>query len=114
MKRMRLAAVVVLLLVLVVIGGPDSVGGDFVQDIKNGVRMAGSLFGIETITDVADLVAKGFSKQGIFLKPQENTPLQQKAASMMVLIWKLIGLDGSKLGALIMNALIFVAHVVSS
>nr|XP_019550132.2 uncharacterized protein LOC109420248 [Aedes albopictus] len=114
MKRMRLAAVVVLLLVLVVIGGPDSVGGDFVQDIKNGVRMAGSLFGIETITDVADLVAKGFSKQGIFLKPQENTPLQQKAASMMVLIWKLIGLDGSKLGALIMNALIFVAHVIAT
>lgn len=117
MKRVRLWIVgtpcaVALLLLVVATAGPDPVGGDFVQDVKNGVRMAGSLFGIETISDVADLVARGFSKQGVFLKPEKNTPLQKQTASMMVQIWKLIGLDGSKLGALVMNALVFVAHVV--
>ncbi|XP_062549866.1 uncharacterized protein LOC134214525 [Armigeres subalbatus] len=120
MKRVRLwivgtpCAVALLLLLVVATGGPDPVGGDFVQDVKNGVRMAGSLFGIETISDVADLVARGFSKQGVFLKPEKNTPLQKQTASMMVQIWKLIGLDGSKLGALVMNALVFVAHVIAT
>lgn len=116
MKRVRFVTLVVVvpLLLLVVGRGPDPVVGGFIQDIKNGVRMAGSLLGIETVSDVADLVAKGFSRQGMFLKPEANTPLQKDTATMMVTIWKLIGLDGSKLGALVMNALIFVAHVVSS
>lgn len=93
--------------------GPDPVSADLLQNLHSGVRMAGKLFGIDTISDVADLVAKGFSRQGYFMKPEANNSMQQQAASMLVMVWKLLGLDGSKLGALVMNALIFVAHVVS-
>lgn len=116
MRRVRfVTSVAVVPLLLMVVGqGPDPVVGDFMQGIKKGVHMAGSLLGIETISDVADLVAKGFSRQDIFQKPETNSPLQKQTASMMMMLWKLVGLNGSKLGALVMNALIFVAHVVSS
>ncbi|XP_039433286.1 uncharacterized protein LOC120415746 [Culex pipiens pallens] len=94
--------------------GPDPVSADLLQNLHSGVRMAGKLFGIDTISDVADLVAKGFSRQGYFMKPEANNSMQQQAASMLVMVWKLLGLDGSKLGALVMNALIFVAHVIAT
>ncbi|XP_055608205.1 uncharacterized protein LOC129755637 [Uranotaenia lowii] len=111
------------------------VAGDLMQDLSNGVRMAGKFFGIDTISDVANLVAKGFANRNPAApgapgagpgpeQPEADTgsgpnasssqQQQQQAASMMMLVSRLIGLDGGKLGALVMNALIFVAHVIAT
>ncbi|XP_055528879.1 uncharacterized protein LOC129720946 [Wyeomyia smithii] len=114
-RRMRLLVFIVPVSVLLLAGsGPHPVTADFIQNLTNGVRMAGKLFGIDTISDVADLVAKGFSQPGFTSKPEASAPTQQQAANMMGLMWKMLGMDGSKLGALVMNALIFVAHVIAT
>ncbi|XP_053686812.1 uncharacterized protein LOC128736361 [Sabethes cyaneus] len=114
-RRMRFLVFIVPVSLLLVVGsGPHPVTADFIQNLTNGVRMAGKLFGIDTISDVADLVAKGFSQQGFTSKPDVSAPMQQQAANMMGLMWKMLGMDGSKLGALVMNALIFVAHVIAT
>ncbi|XP_058831617.1 uncharacterized protein LOC131690100 [Topomyia yanbarensis] len=116
MARVRFVVFIVpvTVLLLLVSRGPDPVAGDFIENLTNGVRMAGKLFGIDTISDVADLVAKGFSSQSFSTKPETGSPAQQQAANMMSLMWKMLGMDGSKLGALVMNAIIFVAHVIAT
>ncbi|XP_058460009.1 uncharacterized protein LOC131435812 [Malaya genurostris] len=115
MKRLRFLVFIVLAGVLLRVGrGPDPVAGDFIENLTSGVRMAGKLFGIDTISDVADLVAKGLSGPSFSAQPDTAVPMQQQASSMMSLMWKILGMDGNKLGALVMNALIFVAHVIAT
>ncbi|XP_055619413.1 uncharacterized protein LOC129764403 [Toxorhynchites rutilus septentrionalis] len=116
MARVRVLMLTIVGLIFLAAGGcgPDTVVADLIQDLRQGVRMAGKFLGIDTISDVADLVAKGFSRQGDFLKPEVNGTSQQPAESLMLMLWKLIGLDGSKLGAMVMNVLIFVAHVIAT
>ncbi|XP_035784811.1 uncharacterized protein LOC118462861 [Anopheles albimanus] len=129
-------AVLVVAAVLVV-SHPDRVAADLMADIQQGLQTTGKLFGINTIADVADLVAKGFatrrgsssSSSSSSAGPAEPTRtgedggaggagigsgLSAQTPSMMVAMLKLLGLDGGQLGAMLVNSIIFLAHVIGS
>ncbi|XP_049542783.1 uncharacterized protein LOC125955684 [Anopheles darlingi] len=133
-----LLAVTVLLVVVVVVSHPDRVAADLMGDIQQGLQTTGKLFGINTIADVADLVAKGFAtRRGNPSEPTgtgepdsgagaaqgagsaANTAgigsgLSAQTPSMMMAMLKLLGLDGGQLGAMLVNSIIFLAHVIGS
>ncbi|ETN65398.1 hypothetical protein AND_002835 [Anopheles darlingi] len=121
-----LLAVTVLLVVVVVVSHPDRVAADLMGDIQQGLQTTGKLFGINTIADVADLVAKGFAtRRGSASEPTgtgepdsggstRSSGLSAQTPSMMMAMLKLLGLDGGQLGAMLVNSIIFLAHVIGS
>uniref|UniRef100_A0A182SDV8 Uncharacterized protein n=1 Tax=Anopheles maculatus TaxID=74869 RepID=A0A182SDV8_9DIPT len=117
-----LAAMATLLLLM--LDMPDRIAADLMGDIQQGLKTTGKLFGINTIADLADLVAKGFAtrrgSQDVPQRPQpqasENVAdaLLTQAPSMMTMMMKLLGLDGSQLGAMLVNGIVFLAHIIGT
>uniref|UniRef100_A0A182PIN7 DUF937 domain-containing protein n=1 Tax=Anopheles epiroticus TaxID=199890 RepID=A0A182PIN7_9DIPT len=105
---------------LLVLDRPDRVAADLMGDIQKGLQTTGKLFGINTIADVADLVAKGFATRRGSQAPAatENVGmvdgLLSQAPSMMTIAMKLLGLDGSQLGAMLVNGIVFLAHIIGT
>uniref|UniRef100_A0A182WBD6 DUF937 domain-containing protein n=1 Tax=Anopheles minimus TaxID=112268 RepID=A0A182WBD6_9DIPT len=103
---------------------PDRIAADLMDDIQQGLKTTGKLFGINTIADVADLVAKGFATRRGSQESQrpaqasENVGvadgLLAQAPSMMTIMMKLLGLDGSQLGAMLVNGIVFLAHIIGT
>ncbi|XP_052859929.1 uncharacterized protein LOC128267180 [Anopheles cruzii] len=106
---------------------PDRVAADLMGDIQQGLQTTGKLFGINTIADVADLVAKGFAtRRGTTSETQAapvptsdeggagNGFLSPQTPSMMMMMMRLFGLDGGQLGAMLVNGIIFLAHVIGT
>uniref|UniRef100_A0A182J3C1 Uncharacterized protein n=1 Tax=Anopheles atroparvus TaxID=41427 RepID=A0A182J3C1_ANOAO len=114
-----------LLLVLVLVQMPDRIAADLMGDIQQGLQTTGKLFGINTIADVADLVAKGFANRrggtAEGSKPEATESggageglLAGRAPSMMMMMMKLLGLDGNQLGAMLVNGIVFLAHIIGT
>ncbi|XP_052893354.1 uncharacterized protein LOC128301078 [Anopheles moucheti] len=109
---------------LLMLDMPDRIAADLMGDIQQGLKTTGKLFGINTIADVADLVAKGFATRRGSQEPQrpaqatENVGvadgLLTQAPSMMTVMMKLLGLDGSQLGAMLVNGIVFLAHIIGT
>lgn len=108
---------------LLVLAMPDRIAADLMGDIQQGLKTTGKLFGINTIADVADLVAKGFASRRGTQEPQRPAAqatdsvgvvdgLLGQTPSMMTIMMKLLGLDGSQLGAMLVNGIVFLAHIV--
>uniref|UniRef100_A0A182LRK7 DUF937 domain-containing protein n=1 Tax=Anopheles culicifacies TaxID=139723 RepID=A0A182LRK7_9DIPT len=104
---------------------PDRIAADLMDDIQQGLKTTGKLFGINTIADVADLVAKGFATRRGSQEParpaaqaSENVGVADglfgQAPSMMTMMMKLLGLDGSQLGAMLVNGIVFLAHIIGT
>ncbi|XP_058066397.1 uncharacterized protein LOC131216017 [Anopheles bellator] len=111
---------------LVVLVHPDRVAADLMGDIQQGLQTTGKLFGINTIADVADLVAKGFATRRGTTSEAQAAPapttdeggtggiLSTQTPSMMMVMMRLFGLDGGQLGAMLVNGIIFLAHVIGT
>uniref|UniRef100_A0A182Y823 Uncharacterized protein n=1 Tax=Anopheles stephensi TaxID=30069 RepID=A0A182Y823_ANOST len=110
---------------LVMLDRPDRIAADLMGDIQQGLKTTGKLFGINTIADVADLVAKGFAtRRGGSPEPPRSPQaaesvgvadaLLTQAPSMMTIMMKLLGLDGSQLGAMLVNGIVFLAHIIGT
>uniref|UniRef100_A0A182N9F6 Uncharacterized protein n=1 Tax=Anopheles dirus TaxID=7168 RepID=A0A182N9F6_9DIPT len=113
-------------LLLVLLDMPDRIAADLMGDIQQGLKTTGKLFGINTIADVADLVAKGFAtRRGGSGQEPGARPAQSESVgvvdgllgqtpSMMTVMMKLLGLDGSQLGAMLVNGIVFLAHIIGT
>uniref|UniRef100_A0A182QIM9 Uncharacterized protein n=1 Tax=Anopheles farauti TaxID=69004 RepID=A0A182QIM9_9DIPT len=113
-------------LLLVLLDVPDRVAADLMGDIQQGLKTTGKLFGINTIADVADLVAKGFATRRGSSGQDTTRPAQAtesvgvvdgllgQTPSMMTVMMKLLGLDGSQLGAMLVNGIVFLAHIIGT
>ncbi|XP_050075237.1 uncharacterized protein LOC126562713 [Anopheles maculipalpis] len=111
---------------LLMLDMPDRIAADLMGDIQQGLKTTGKLFGINTIADVADLVAKGFatrrgSQDEVPQRPTQASEsvgvadaLLTQAPSMMTIMMKLLGLDGSQLGAMLVNGIVFLAHIIGT
>uniref|UniRef100_A0A182WWD3 Uncharacterized protein n=1 Tax=Anopheles quadriannulatus TaxID=34691 RepID=A0A182WWD3_ANOQN len=110
---------------LLVLAMPDRIAADLMGDIQQGLKTTGKLFGINTIADVADLVAKGFATRRGTQEPQRPAAqatdsvsvvdgLLGQTPSMMTIMMKLLGLDGSQLGAMLVNGIVFLAHIIGT
>uniref|UniRef100_A0A182RJF8 Uncharacterized protein n=1 Tax=Anopheles funestus TaxID=62324 RepID=A0A182RJF8_ANOFN len=109
---------------LLMLDMPDRIAADLMGDIQQGLKTTGKLFGINTIADVADLVAKGFATRRGSQEPQrpaqatENVGIADglltQAPSMMTIMMKLLGLDGNQLGAMLVNGIVFLAHIIGT
>ncbi|XP_058123313.1 uncharacterized protein LOC131294404 [Anopheles ziemanni] len=118
-----------LLLVLVLVDQPGRIAADLMGDIQQGLQTTGKLFGINTIADVADLVAKGFAnRRGGASEPSPKPEVTEQGGgggvgegllagrtpSMMMIMMKLLGLDGNQLGAMLVNGIVFLAHIIGT
>ncbi|XP_050094150.1 uncharacterized protein LOC126576890 [Anopheles aquasalis] len=126
-----LVPLLVVVVLVLVVSHPDRVAADLMGDIQQGLQTTGKLFGINTIADVADLVAKGFATRRGTTEPTRingeasvggggggasslGSGLSAQTPSMMMAMLKLLGLDGGQLGAMLVNSIIFLAHVIGS
>ncbi|XP_053676370.1 uncharacterized protein LOC128726581 [Anopheles nili] len=105
---------------LLVLDMSDQVAADLLGDLQKGLQTTGKLFGINTIADVADLVAKGFANRRGSQDPVRPAAtggaegLFAHAPSMMTIMMKLLGLDGNQLGAMLVNGIVFLAHIIGT
>ncbi|XP_062136854.1 uncharacterized protein LOC133846113 [Drosophila sulfurigaster albostrigata] len=62
---------------LLLLGVSQQAAGGVMDNVNDGLKMAGQMFGINTAADVANLVAKAFSKATTRKKPDLMSVLQQ-------------------------------------
>ena len=82
-----------------------------VAKFREGLDMAGKFLGLNTAQGVAHLVSSSFMKtRPMWLREGSDTTVQHGIFSGF---FRLLGLDSTKLGAIALNAIIFIAQLVS-
>jgi hypothetical protein len=83
-----------------------------VAKFREGLNMAGKFLGLNTAQGVAHLVSSSLLKaQPQWLREGSDIGLQH--GGLFSGFFRLLGLDSSKLGAIALNAIIFIAQLVS-
>lgn len=72
--------------------------------------MASNMFSLDHASTIARLVSQAFGKKSSSNKYQQDQP---NGESMFGGFFRLLGLGGSKIGALAINTIIFLAQLVS-
>lgn len=108
---------ILLICVIVTLKKCDStaIRRSLVDNIHSGIRFAGKILGIDTAADVAELVSKAFSKNLLRNKNNETPKSEQKKEqpnNLLGGLFRLMGLEGPKLGALAINGIIFIAQMI--
>lgn len=77
--------------------------------LASGIRLAGKLLGIDKATEVAELVSNAFGNTKTESKKGDDGNDQQNIFSGFL---RILGFDAKKIGAIAVNAIIFVAQLV--
>ncbi|KAJ9600747.1 hypothetical protein L9F63_001102 [Diploptera punctata] len=86
--------------------------GSVVAKLKEGIDTAGKLLGLNTAQGVAHLVSSSLLRtRPMWLREGSDTTLQHGIFSGF---FRLLGLDSTKLGAIALNAIIFIAQLISN
>ncbi|XP_067011775.2 uncharacterized protein [Anabrus simplex] len=84
--------------------------GGVVTKFRKGLNMAGRMLGLDTAAGVANLVSTSL----LASKPQWVRQDQQPASGVFSAFFRLLGLDSTKLGAIALNAIIFIAQLIGN
>lgn len=76
--------------------------------LKSGLKLAGKLLGFDAASEVAKLVTESFAKPS---RKGDNT---QSTSGIFTGFFRLLGLESTKIGAIAVNALVFLAQLVST
>ncbi|RZC38635.1 uncharacterized protein BDFB_008946 [Asbolus verrucosus] len=76
--------------------------------LKSGFQLAGKLLGIDQATGVAQLVTEAFGKT------QRKGDASEGTGNIFSGFLRILGFDSKKIGAIAINAIIFVAQLISS
>lgn len=77
--------------------------------LKSGLKLAGKLLGFDAASEVAKLVTESFAKP----KPSRKGDNAQSSSGIFTGFFRLLGLESTKIGAIAVNALVFLAQLVS-
>lgn len=112
---MKYLILIICLIVILKKCDSTAIRRSIVDNIHSGIKFAGKFLGIDTAADVADLVSKAFSKN-MMRNKIEDTPKsdikKEQPNNLLAGLFRLMGLEGSKLGALAINGIIFIAQMV--
>lgn len=75
--------------------------------LASGIRLAGKLLGLDKASEIAELVSEAFGKTNTHSKKGDEG--QQNIFSGFL---RILGFDTKKIGAIAVNAIIFVAQLV--
>lgn len=79
---------------------------DVVNKIKSGIQFAGKLLGLDEVNKVAKLVADNFHKAA-------RNKQDDRGNAIFSGFFRILGLNTKKISAIAVNAIIFVAQLVS-
>lgn len=77
--------------------------------LATGIRLAGKLLGFDEATGVAELISEAFGKTDTLSKKGDEGDEQKNIFSGFL---RILGFDAKKVGAIAVNAIIFVAQLV--
>lgn len=96
-------------LLLVNISQQQEAPSGILGNLASGIRLAGKLLGIDKATEVAELVSEAFGNGKTQSKKGDDGDGQQNIFSGFL---RILGFDAKKIGAIAVNAIIFVAQMV--
>lgn len=111
MLRLILCVVVFVCVVNVVYGFEGKSFNMFAK-LKSSIQWASKLLGLDKASDVANLVSSAFGKRQKKMDNNNNNS-EKTSGNIFSGFLRIFGFDGKKVGAIAVNAIIFVAQLVN-
>ncbi|XP_077292903.1 uncharacterized protein LOC143915956 [Arctopsyche grandis] len=82
-----------------------------IKKFRNGLQMAGKLLGLDAASNVAQLITEAFKKNNENEKLKEDD--DPKTTGLITILLKMLSFDTTKISAVVINAIIFLAQMIS-
>lgn len=82
------------------------------QILASGIRLAGKLLGLDESSGIAQLVSEAFGKTDTQSKKGDDGSVPGQQNNIFSGFLRILGFDAKKIGAIAVNAIIFVAQLV--